>query len=118
MAGQRKRTDELSPEALVAASEAAQAPPADAPATVGEEPSAADVDLSAATVEEPAARTVRYVVTRPLSAGEVPEVVTARVVRQHEDPDVLDLAVGDEEVTGVRRSERRHEPGTWHEEAE
>lgn len=60
-------------------------------------------------------RTVRYVINRPYSAGETPDIVTASVVGRHEDPDVLDLAYGDTQVQRVRRSNRQ-EPGTWHEE--
>lgn len=78
---------------------------------------------AAAEEKSSAARYVRYVKNRPYSAGEAPEVVTARVRREHEtDADVLDLYVrakdnGGEplEVYGVRRS-RRQEPGTWYEE--
>lgn len=59
------------------------------------------------------ARTVRYVVNRPYSAGEPYDIVTASVVREHEDPSLLDLAHGSNEVQRVRRSDRQ-EPGTWH----
>ena len=66
-------------------------------------------------------RSVFYVVNRPYSAGEAPDIVPARVRREHEgDPDVLDLYIrakdnGGEplDVYGVRRSERQ-EPGTWY----
>jgi hypothetical protein len=66
-------------------------------------------------------RTVLYVVNRPYSAGEAPEIVTARVKKEHEgDEDLLDLVIiepshgGEPEVKGVRKSEGR-EVGTWHE---
>lgn len=78
---------------------------------------------AAAEEKSPAARHVRYVKNRPYSAGEAPEVVPARVRREHEtDTDALDLYVrakdnGGEplELYGVRRSERQ-DPGTWYEE--
>lgn len=59
------------------------------------------------------ARTVLYVVNRPYSAGEAPEIVEAVVKREDdEDKDVLDLKVGDETIKGVRRDDRRT-PGAW-----
>jgi hypothetical protein len=75
---------------------------------------------AAADSAEPDARTVQYVVNRPYSAGEAPEIVTARVKREHSDPDVLDLVVvtpghgGEAEVKHVRRSDAR-EVNTWFE---
>jgi hypothetical protein len=68
----------------------------------------------------PQVRDVRYVINRPLSAGESPEIVPARIKRQvGDDPNILDLIVAgpdgkDEEVLNVRRSDRQ-EPGTWFE---
>jgi hypothetical protein len=65
-------------------------------------------------------RTVAYVVNRPYSAGEAPEIVTARVKREHDNPDVLDLVLvepthgGEAEVKGVRKSDGQA-LGTWHE---
>lgn len=66
-------------------------------------------------------RTVLYVVNRPYSAGEAPEIVTARVKKEYEDDeDLLDLVIiesghgGEPEVKGVRKSDA-HEVGTWHE---
>jgi hypothetical protein len=78
---------------------------------------------TAAASEEQAAdvRTVRYVVNRPYSAGEAPDIVTARVKKEHEDDaEVLDLVIiepghgGEPTVKGVRRSDGR-EVGTWFE---
>lgn len=70
---------------------------------------------AAAKREEP--RTVNYVVNRPYSAAEAPEIVQARVKKEHDEKDVLDLVVdgpdGNEQtIKEVRRSDRR-EPGTW-----
>lgn len=66
-------------------------------------------------------RTVKYVVNRPYSAGEAPDIATARVKKEYEDdPDLLDLVIidpghgGEPTVKGVRRSDRR-EVGTWFE---
>lgn len=66
------------------------------------------------------ARDIKYVGTRPLSAGEPPDIVPARVKRQvGDDPNMLDLIIvgpggEDVEVLNVRRSDRQ-EPGTWFE---
>lgn len=76
---------------------------------------------AAAEGQEADVRTVQYVVNRPYSAGEAPEIVTARVKKVHDDDeDLLDLVLvepthgGEPEVKGVRKSEGR-EVGTWHE---
>lgn len=72
------------------------------------------------TAAPPQAREVQYVGTRPLSAGEPPDIVPARVKRQiGDDPNVLDLIIEgpggeDVEVLNVRRSDRQ-EPSTWFE---
>jgi hypothetical protein len=72
--------------------------------------------------EEPAARVVKYVVNRPYSAGEAPDIVDAEVTHEYEDEDgLLRLRLVDpprgveDDVKRVRRSDRR-EPGTWFEE--
>lgn len=65
------------------------------------------------TEERAEPRTVHYVLNRPYSAGEAPEVVEAVVKREDdEDKDVLDLKVGEETIKGVRRDDART-PGTW-----
>jgi hypothetical protein len=73
--------------------------------------------------EEPAVRTVRYVVNRPYSAGEVPDIVDAEVTHEYEDEvDLLRLKLidpprgVDDDQKRVRRSDRR-DVGTWFEEA-
>ena len=83
--------------------------------TKGAEEKGAGVVAPSAT---PQAREVLYVGTRPLSAGESPDIIPARVKRQvGDDPNVLDLIIigpggEDVEVLNVRRSDRQ-EPGTW-----
>lgn len=81
----------------------------------------ASTDTAAATsTTTPQPRVVQYVGTRPLSAGESPDIVPARVKHQvGDDPNTLDLIIvgadGENvEVLGVRRSDRQ-EPGTWYE---
>jgi len=80
----------------------------------------AKTKAAAGASEGEVARTVRYVLNRPYSAGEPPEVVTAAVKKEHdEDPDLLDLVLdgagdGEAVVKGARRSDRQ-EPGTWFE---
>lgn len=93
--------------------------PADAPAQVpAEEPAGAAVKAA----EETPARRVRYVVNRPYSAGEAPDIVDAGVVHEYEgEKDLLRLRLinpprgVDDDVKRVPRSDRR-EIGTWHEE--
>lgn len=66
-------------------------------------------------------RTVLYVVNRPYSAGEAPDIVKAQVRKEYEDdPDTLDLTFTDprtEDAADAKRARRsdRQEPGTWHE---
>ena len=66
-------------------------------------------------------RTVLYVVNRPYSAGEAPDIVKAQVKKEYEDdPDTLDLTFTDpqtEEAAEAKRARRsdRQEPATWHE---
>lgn len=67
-------------------------------------------------------RTVRYVVNRPYSAGEAPDIVDAEVTHEYEDEaDLLRLRLVnpprgvEEDQKRVRRSDRR-EVGTWFEE--
>jgi hypothetical protein len=68
----------------------------------------------------PQVRDIKYVVSRPLSAGESPDIVPARIKRQvGDDPNILDLIIEgpdgkDEEVLEVRRSDRQ-EPSMWFE---
>ncbi len=76
---------------------------------------------AAAEAEEPAARVVRYMVNRPYSAGEHPDIVDAEVVHEYEgEEDLLRLRLidpprgVDDDARRVRRSDR-HEPGTWFE---
>jgi hypothetical protein len=83
--------------------------------------STATVSTNAApATQTPQPRVVQYVSTRPLSAGEPPDIVPARVKRQvGDDPNILDLIIvgpggEDVEVLEVRRSDRQ-EPGTWFE---
>lgn len=71
--------------------------------------------------EEPAGRVVKYVVNRPYSAGEAPDIVDAEVTHEYEDEDdllrlkLIDPPRGvDEDQKRVRRSDLR-EPGTWFE---
>jgi hypothetical protein len=86
--------------------------------TKGVEEKGAGVVTTAAA--PPQAREVQYVGTRPLSAGEPPDIVPARVKRQvGDDPNLLDLIIegpdgNDAEVLNVRRSDRQ-EPGAWFE---
>lgn len=77
---------------------------------------------AAAEAEEPTARVVRYVVNRPYSAGEAPDIVDAEVVHEYEDEaDLLRLKLinpprgVDDDQKRVRRSDLR-ELGTWFEE--
>jgi hypothetical protein len=59
---------------------------------------------------------VSYVVNRPYSAGEHPDIVEATVAKVHDKKvGVVDIEVGgdEEKKTSVGFSERR-EPGTWH----
>lgn len=77
----------------------------------------------AAEAEAPAVRTVKYVVNRPYSAGEAPDIVDAEVTHEYEDgEDLLRLKLinpprgVEEDQKRVRRSDRR-EVGTWFEEA-
>jgi hypothetical protein len=70
---------------------------------------------------EAGTRAVKYVVARPYSAGEAPDIVDAEVTHEYEDEDdllrlkLIDPPRGvDEDVKRVRRSDRR-EPGTWFE---
>lgn len=72
--------------------------------------------------EGPAVRTVKYVVNRPYSAGEPPDIVEAEVVHEYEDEDdllrlkLIDPPRGvDEDQKRVRHSDLR-EVGTWFEE--
>ena len=65
------------------------------------------------------ARTVKYVVNRPYSAGEPLDIVEAEVTHEYEDgEDLLRLHLIDpprgveDDVKRVRRSDRR-EVGTW-----
>lgn len=81
----------------------------------------AEGNSAAAGAEEPAARTVRYVVNRPYSAGEHYDIVDAEVVHEYEgEEDLLRLKLIDPpegvepDVKHVRRSDRQ-EPGTWFE---
>ncbi|HEX8686573.1 MAG TPA: hypothetical protein VF654_08725 [Pyrinomonadaceae bacterium] len=74
--------------------------------------------------EEPAARVVKYVVNRPYSAGEAPDIVDAEVTHEYEDEDgLLRLRLVDpprgveDDVKRVRRSDAR-EVGTWFESEE
>lgn len=74
--------------------------------------------------EEPAARVVKYVVNRPYSAGEAPDIVDAEVTHEYDDEDgllrlrLIDPPRGvDEDVKRVRRSDRC-EVGTWFESEE
>jgi hypothetical protein len=67
-------------------------------------------------------RTVRYVVNRPYSAGEAPDIVDAEVTHEYEDEGgLLRLRLVnpprgvEEDQKRVRHSDRR-EPGTWFEE--
>lgn len=71
--------------------------------------------------EETAARTVKYVVNRPYSAGEHYDIVDAEVTHEYEDEDdllrlkLIDAPAGvEEDQKRVRRSDRR-EPGMWFE---
>ncbi|HEX8336079.1 MAG TPA: hypothetical protein VF621_05075 [Pyrinomonadaceae bacterium] len=77
---------------------------------------------AAGVAEEPAARTVKYVVNRPYSAGEPFDIVDAQVEHEYEgEEDLLRLRLIDpprgveEDQKRVRRSGRR-EVGTWFEE--
>jgi hypothetical protein len=72
--------------------------------------------------EEPAGRSVKYVVNRPYSAGEALDIVDALVVHEYEDEDdllrlkLIDPPRGvEEDQKRVRRSDLR-EVGTWFEE--
>ena len=72
--------------------------------------------------EAPTVRTVKYVVSRPYSAGEHHDIVDAEVTHEYEDEagllrlKLIDPPPGvEEDQKRVRRSDR-HEPGTWHEE--
>jgi hypothetical protein len=78
---------------------------------------------AAENAEGPAVRTVKYVVNRPYSAGEAPDIVDAEVVHEYEDEDgllrlkLIDPPRGvDDDQKRVRRSDRR-EVGTWFEES-
>lgn len=78
---------------------------------------------AAEEAEEPAARVVRYVVNRPYSAGEPPDIVDAEVTHEYEDEDdLLRLKLinpprgVDDDQKRVRRSDLR-ELGTWFEES-
>lgn len=79
---------------------------------------AVTADTTAPSAAAPQARDIRYVGPRPLSAGEPPDIVPARVKHQvGDDPNTLDLIIvgadgEDAEVLNVRRSDRQ-EPGTW-----
>ncbi len=82
----------------------------------GRRPAAAD---DAAEEQGAEVRTVEYVVNRPYSAGEAPDIVTARVKKEYEDdPDLLDLVItdpghgGEPTIKGARRSDSRA-IGTW-----
>ena len=81
----------------------------------------AEENAAPAPPAAPQARKVQYVGTRPLSAGESPDIIPARVKRQvGDDPNILDLIIEDPggedvEVLNVRRSDRQ-QPGTWFEE--
>jgi hypothetical protein len=73
--------------------------------------------------EAPAARVVKYVVNRPYSAGEAPDIVDAEVTHEYEgEEDLLRLRLVnpprgvEDDVKRVRRSDRR-EVGTWFEPA-
>jgi hypothetical protein len=77
---------------------------------------------AAEEAEVPAVRTVKYVVNRPYSAGEAPDIVDAEVTHEYEDEgDLLRLKLIDPprgvepDVKRVRRSALR-EVGTWFEE--
>ena len=68
---------------------------------------------------EAAVRTVKYVVNRPYSAGEAPDIVDAEVVHEYEDEeDLLRLKLinpprgVEEDVKRVRRDDART-LGTW-----
>lgn len=75
----------------------------------------------AETVEAVEARTVKYVVNRPYSAGEALDIVDAEVTHEYEDG-LLRLRLinpprgVEDDVKRVRRSDRR-EVGTWFEPA-
>ncbi len=76
---------------------------------------------AAGEAEAPAARIVKYVVNRPYSAGEAPDIVDAEVTHEYEDGDdllrlkLIDPPAGvEEDQKRVRRSDR-HEVGTWFE---
>jgi hypothetical protein len=76
---------------------------------------------AASEAEEPAARVVKYVVNRPYSAGEAPDIVDAEVTHEYEDgADLLRLKLIDpprgveEDQKRVRRSDLR-DVGTWFE---
>lgn len=82
---------------------------------------AASAAADAAEPEEPTARTVKYVVNRPYSAGEPFDIVDAEVVHEYEDgEDLLRLRLlnpppgVEEDVKRVRRSDDRA-LGTWFE---
>ena len=79
-------------------------------------------DAAAAETEAPTARTVKYVVNRPYSAGEPFDIVDAEVTHEYEDEDdLLRLKLinpprgVDDDQKRVRRSDQR-EVGTWFEE--
>jgi hypothetical protein len=72
--------------------------------------------------EEPAVRTVKFVVNRPYSAGEHYDIVDAEVAHEYEDEEnllrlrLIDPPRGvDDDQKRVRRSDLR-EVGTWFEE--
>jgi hypothetical protein len=82
---------------------------------------AADATAGAG-VEGPPARTVKFVVSRPYSAGEPYDIVEAEVTHEYEDEaDLLRLRLispprgVEPDVKRAPRSDRR-EPGTWFEE--
>jgi hypothetical protein len=94
--------------------------PADKETKVADEKAATTTTTTSAAVPTPQVREIQYVVNRPLSAGESPDIIPARIKRQvGDDPNILDLIVAgpdgkDAEVLNVRRSNRQ-EPGTWFE---
>lgn len=94
----------------------ANRPRTDASALLNDAATQADTQQGQTDAAPPSpapAHTVRYVVNRPYSAGEPYDIVTASVVKEHDDQNVLDLAYGDQQAEHVRRSDRQ-EPGTWH----